>query len=196
MIQPKRPAGRKPAPKEAPDDESAPSKKDRSILKSRAEELAAEHLEDRIDENALEVLEFILASERYAIESVHIREVCPMREFTQIPGTPSFVLGLINIRGQILSVIDIRRFFDLPVKGLSDLNRVMVIQTPRMELGILADRIVGVLYVPQSDLQPALPTMTGIRSEYLRGITREGLVVLDVQKMVADPKILVNEEVE
>jgi len=195
MIQKKKPAGRKPV-KKAAAEESGLSKKAQSILKTRAEELAAEHREDRIDENALEVLEFILASERYAIESVHIREVYPMKEFTQIPGTPPFVLGLINIRGQILSVIDIRRFFDLPVKGLSDLNRVMVIDTPRMELGILADRIVGVQYVPLSELQPAVPTMTGIRSEYLRGITREGLVVLDVQKMVSDPKIVINEEVE
>ena len=195
MTPSKKTSGRGSAPKTAAD-ESVLARKAQSILKTRAEELAAEHGEDRIDENALEVLEFILANERYAIESIHIREVYPMREFTQIPGTPPFVLGLINVRGQILSVIDIRRFFDLPVKGLSDLNRVMVIETPRMELGILADRIVGVLHVPQGELQPALPTMTGIRAEYLRGITREGLVVLDVQKMVSDPKITVNEEVE
>jgi purine-binding chemotaxis protein CheW len=195
MTQTKKPSGRSPAPKAAVD-ESALHRKAQAILKTRAEELAAEHGEDRIDENALEVLEFVLASEHYAMESMHIREVYPMKEFTLIPGTPSFVLGLINIRGQILSVIDIRRFFDLPVKGLSDLNRVMVVQTPVMELGILADRIVGVRHVPLNDLQPALPTMTGIRSEYMRGITREGLVVLDVPKMTADPKLVVNEEVE
>jgi purine-binding chemotaxis protein CheW len=195
MTQAKKPSGRSPAPKAAVD-ESALSRKTQAILKTRADELAAEHGEDMIDENALEVLEFVLASEHYAMESMHIREVYPMKEFTLIPGTPSFVLGLINVRGQILSVIDIRRFFDLPVRGLSDLNRVMVVQTPDMELGILADRIVGVRHVPLSDLQPALPTMTGIRSEYMRGITREGLVVLDVPKMTADPKLVVNEEVE
>jgi purine-binding chemotaxis protein CheW len=195
MTQTKKPSGRSAAPK-TEFDESAQARKTRAILQTRAEELAAEHGEDRVDENSLEVLEFVLASEHYALESMHIREVYPMKEFTLIPGTPSFVLGLINIRGQILSVIDIRRFFDLPVKGLSDLNRVMVVQTPAMELGILADRIVGVRHVPLNDLQPALPTMTGIRSEYMRGITREGLVVLDVPKMVADPKLDINEEVE
>jgi purine-binding chemotaxis protein CheW len=195
MTQAKKAPGKNRAPGAAAD-ESALSRKSQAILKTRAEELAAEHGEDRIDENALEVLEFVLASEHYAMESLHIREVYPMKEFTLIPGTPPFVLGLINIRGQILSVIDIRRFFDLPVKGLSDLNRVMVVQTPVMELGILADRIVGVRHVPLNELQPALPTMTGIRSEYMRGITREGLVVLDVPKMVSDPKLVVNEDVE
>ena len=195
MTPTKKPAGRAPAEK-TKTDEASLSQKARSILQNRAEELATEHREEGINENAIEVLEFILADEHYAVESIYIREVYPMREFTHIPGTPPFVLGLINIRGQILSVIDIRRFFDLPVKGLSDLNRVMVIQTPKMEMGILADRIIGVRHVSQDTLQPSLPTLTGIRAEYLRGISRDGLVVLDVQKMVADPKLAVNEEVE
>jgi purine-binding chemotaxis protein CheW len=195
MTPTKKPAGRTPV-KKTEADESVLSRKTRDILQARAEELAVEHREEGIDENAIEVLEFILANEHYAVESVYIREVYPMREFTQIPGTPPFVLGLINIRGQILSVIDIRRFFDLPVKGLSDLNRVMVIETPKMEMGILADRIIGVRRVPQDTLQPSLPTLTGIRADYLRGISSDGLVVLDVQKMVSDPKLVVNEEVE
>ena len=195
MTPTKKPARRAPAEK-TKTDEAGLSQKARSILQNRAEELATEHREEGINENAIEVLEFILADEHYAVESIYIREVYPMREFTHIPGTPPFVLGLINIRGQILSVIDIRRFFDLPVKGLSDLNRVMVIQTPKMEMGILADRIIGVRHVSQDTLQHSLPTFTGIRAEYLRGISPDGLVVLDVQKMVADPKLAVNEEVE
>jgi purine-binding chemotaxis protein CheW len=195
MTPTKKPARRAPAEK-ANTDANLLSRKAQSILQNRAEELAAEHQEEGLDENAIEVLEFILANEHYAMETIHIREVYPMREFAQIPGTPPFVLGLINIRGQILSVVDIRRFFDLPVKGLSDLNRVMVIETPKMEMGVLADRIIGVRHVSQEALQPSLPTLTGIRAEYLRGISRDGLVVLDVLKMVADPKIVVNEEVE
>jgi len=196
MTPTKKPARRAPVGKKTKTAETVLSQKAQSILRNRAEELATEHREEEIDENAIEVLEFILANEHYAVETIYIREVYPMREFTQIPGTPPFVLGLINIRGQILSVIDIRRFFDLPVKGLSDLNRVMVIQTPKMEMGVLADRIIGVRRVSQDTLQPSLPTLMGIRAEYLRGISCDGLVVLDVQKMVADPKLAVNEEVE
>jgi purine-binding chemotaxis protein CheW len=176
--------------------EARHSKKNLEILKTRAKELAEEHHEETVGENAVEVLEFLLASERYAVETGYIREVYPMREYTSIPGTPTFVLGLVNIRGQVLSVIDIRRFFDLPVKGLSDLNRVIVIATPKMEMGILADRIVGVHHIPQVEIQPSLPTLTGIRAEYLRGITKDGLVVLDVSKMFKDSKLIVNEEVE
>ena len=168
-------------------------KKTNDILKARAKELAHDQQEDFVAENVMEVLEFILANERYAVESIFIREVYPMKEFTPIPGLPEFVLGLINIRGQILSVIDIRRFFDLPMKGLSDLNRVIVIHTRKMEMGILADRIVGVHYVPIDVIQPSLPTLSGIRSEYLKGITGDGLVILDVQKMLSDKKLSIND---
>jgi purine-binding chemotaxis protein CheW len=172
------------------------ARKRTDILKSRADELAVELNEQEAVGNLIEVLEFILASEHYGIETNMISEVYPMKEYTPVPGTPDFVMGLINIRGRIVSVNDIRRFFDLPVKGLSDLNRVIVVQTPRMELGILADRIVGVRTVQADALQTSLPTLTGIRAEYLRGIALDGLIVLDVEKMVMDTQLVVNEEVE
>lgn len=172
------------------------ARKRTDILKSRAEELAVELAGQEDTGNVIEVLEFVLASEHYGIETNLIGEVYPMREYTPVPGTPDFVMGLINIRGRIVSVNDIRRFFDLPVKGLSDLNRVIVVQTARMELGILADRIVGVRTVQTDTLQTSLPTLTGIRAEYLRGIALDGLVVLDVEKMVMDTRLIVNDEVE
>jgi purine-binding chemotaxis protein CheW len=192
-----------PAAKQAgparPDGPSAPepgNRKSAEILRSRAEELAVELTEGESGGNLIEVLEFILASEHYGIETNLIGEVYPMKEYTPVPGAPDFVMGLINIRGRIVSVNDIRRFFDLPIKGLSDLNRVIVVQTPRMELGILADRIVGVRSVRADALQTSLPTLTGLRAEYLRGIALDGLIVLDVEKMVSDTKLIVNEEVE
>jgi purine-binding chemotaxis protein CheW len=119
-----------------------------------------------------------------------------MKDFTTIPGTPPFVLGIINLRGKILSVIDIRKFFDLPVKGLSNLNRVLVVKTPEMELGILSDFILGVRVIPKRSIHPALPTLTGIRAKYLHGVTDEGLVLLDVLKILCDPEIIVHDDID
>jgi len=113
-----------------------------------------------------------------------------------VPCTPPFVLGIINVRGQVMSVVDIRRFFELPIKGLTDLNRVVIVQSNRMEMGILADRIVGVRPVPLSSIQPTLPTLTGVRNDYLRGVTNDRSVILDVEKMLNDRRFYVNEEVE
>ena len=168
----------------------------KKILRARAQALARELQRSEEAEGYLEVVEFLLAQERYGIESCHVREVYPLRELTRLPCTPPFVLGIISLRGQILPVIDIKKFFDLPEKGLTDLNKVIVVRTDEIVLGILADLIVGLRSISLADLQPSLPTLTGIRAEYLRGVTRDRLAVLDVRKILSDQNIFVHEEVE
>ena len=97
------------------------------------------------------------------------------------------------MRGKALSVIDLKKFFDLPEKGLGDLNKVIVLSSAAMEFGVLADVIVGIKKIRLSDLQPSLPTLTGIRKDYLKGVTGDRLVVLDAGKILSDKKIVVNE---
>ena len=143
------------------------------------------------DEAYLEVVEFMLAHERYALELTHIREVYPLNDLTPLPGTPDFVLGIVNVRGQILSIIDIKRFFELPEKGLSNLNQVIILQSDDMEFGILADEILGTKSIPASAVQTSLPTLTGIRAEYLKGVTGERVVILDGEKILSDDEMVV-----
>lgn len=140
-----------------------------------------------------EVLEFILAQEHYAIESAWVREVVPLRELTPLPGLPAFVLGIIHLRGQIVSVLDLKKFFELPDKGLSDLDKALILSDGAMQFAILADRIVGVRRLLLADLQPPLTTLTGIRADYLLGVTRQRQVVLDGRKLLTDPAIVVSE---
>jgi purine-binding chemotaxis protein CheW len=168
---------------------------ERKILHARAQALAREPDREKGEEASLEVLEFLLASETYGIEMSCVRETLPLKDLTPVPCTPPFVLGLIGVRGQILSVIDIRKFFDLPEKGLTDLNRVIIVHDERMEFGILADAVIGVRTVPLAGLLPSLPTLTGVREEYLRGVTKERLVVLDGRKLLNDERLVVHEEI-
>jgi len=168
----------------------------RRILKDRAKVLARRAEEKTPAEKQYEVLEFLLAYERYAIETCYVREVYPLKDLTPVPCSPKFVLGVINVRGQILSVIDIKKFFDLPDKGLTDLNKVIIVNCDSMQLGVLADVILGVREIADEDIQPSLPTLTGIRAEYLLGVNKDRLVVLDVRKILSDPTILVAEEVK
>jgi purine-binding chemotaxis protein CheW len=166
---------------------------EKDLLKARALALAREPAREQPGES-LELLEFLLASESYAIEMSWVRETLPLKDLTGVPCTPPFVLGLINVRGRIVSVVDIKRFFELPEKGLSDLNKVIVVHGKGMEFGILADAISGVRRIPLAELQPSLPTLTGVREEYLKGVTGERLVVLDGEKLLADTKIVVHED--
>lgn len=166
----------------------------RKLLKARAVALAKKPEKKEADEY-IEVVEFLLASERYGIQSAYIREVYPLKELTPVPCTPKFVAGIINVRGRIISVIDIKIFFELPEKGITDLNKVIIIHNSVMEFGILADAVLGAKQIPLQDIQPSLPTLKGIRAEYLKGVTKEMLVVLDAEKILSDKKIIVNEEV-
>ena len=175
----------------------APSAEDtQRILKDRAQVLAHEPAQAEAADARIEVLEFILADERYAVASEYVREVCPLEELTPLPCTPSFVLGIINLRGEILSVIDIKKFFDLPEKGLTNLNKVIVLESENMVFGILADEISGVRHILRTDIQPSLPTLTGIREDYLQGVTAERMVVLDAEKLLSDENIIVQEQVD
>ena len=167
----------------------------RELLKKRAVELAQQTGEEEAGAT-LEVLEFLLSYETYAIEISWVAEAYPLRELTPLPGTPLFVLGIINVRGRILSVIDIRVFFDLPQKGLTNLNKVIILQDGEMEFGILVDEIIGTRSIPLAELQPPLPTLTGIREEYLKGVTRERTAVLDGEKLLTDSKLVVNDASE
>jgi purine-binding chemotaxis protein CheW len=164
------------------------------VLRARANALAAEPKEAQGGGEFIEVVAFLLAQESYAIESSFVREVYPLKELTSLPGTPPFVLGVTSVRGQTLSVIDFKKFFDLPEKGLTDLNKLIIVSADGMEFGILADAILGVRSVPLAEIQPPLPSLTGIRADYLKGVTEDRLVVLDAAKVLSDKRIVVQEE--
>jgi purine-binding chemotaxis protein CheW len=169
-------------------------KESRSILKERARALAREAESAATAKDCLDVIEFRLASETYAIEYAFVREVLPLKDITPLPGTPSFILGIVNLRGQILSIVDLRSFFNLPARGLGDLNKVIVIRDDRMEFGILADDILGIKAIPRIGIQPPIPTLTGIGADYLRGITGSGTIILDGNAILRDGRIVVPEE--
>lgn len=166
------------------------------VLRARAQALARQPGQAEAAGEHLEVVEFVLAYENYAVETRYVREVCPLENLTPLPCTPAFVLGVVNLRGEILSVLDLKKFFELPEKGLTDLNKVIVLESGGMLFGILADAVVGVRHVPAAGIQPSLPTLTGVREAYLKGVSAERTVILDAEKLLADGKIIVQEQVE
>jgi purine-binding chemotaxis protein CheW len=165
------------------------------IFKARAEILAREPLGDDAQDERIEIVEFLLADERYALESAYIRGVYALDSLTPLPCTPAFVAGIINLRGRIIAVIDLRTFFDLPRNGLSDTCQVIVLSDNSMEFGILANAIITARMISRTTLQPALPTLTGVRADYLLGITQDRLAVLDGGRILAERRIVVHEEV-
>ena len=166
-----------------------------SLLKIRAAALAAEPEIKQKTSAKTEVIEFTLSTESYGIESAFVREVYPLKDFTSLPGVPLFILGIINIRGQIFPIVDLKKFFNLPAKGLGELNKVIILHDEEMEFGILADEVNGTKEIYQEDVLPVPSSITGISEKYLKGITKERLILLSAENLLADKNIIVNEEV-
>lgn len=141
-----------------------------------------------------QVVVFRLAHETYAVEAQWVLEVYPLRELTTLPGLPPTVAGIINLRGRILAVVNLKEFFHLPGEGLTDLNKVLVLSSGPMEFGILADEVSGIRPMQAAELQPTPPTFTGARAAYLKGTLPNRLIVLDAGKLLADPALIVQEE--
>ena len=163
----------------------------KKILKARAMALAESSGKSGEDEAYLEVVEFFIADEKYAIELNHIQEVYPIKYITPLPCTPPFVVGIINLRGQIFSIIDLKKFYNLPQKETSNCNLAIILHCNEMEFGILADALFGVTSIPIKTVQTSLSMLTDISVEHLKGITQERVIILDGERILSDEKLIV-----
>lgn len=144
----------------------------------------------------LDVLEFTIAGERYAAEARYLREVHRPRELARLPCVPAFVAGIVNVRGRLLTVIDIRKYFGLADRDLPDPAAVVVAAGPDLELGLVADSIEGLRTLGEAELMPAAAGGEIIPRRCLRGITADGWVVLDLAALLSDPGLVVHDEID
>lgn len=166
----------------------------RALLIQRAVSLALKKDDETVLEEQREIIVFRVGAETYGIETSFVREVYPLREFTALPGIPSFVLGIMNVRGQIVSIIDLRKFFGLPQKGLGELNKVIILSSDRLEFGILADVVEGTRSVAWKDVLEVPPGTIDVGEQYLKGMTEDHVVLLDAESIVNDKQLIVDQE--
>jgi purine-binding chemotaxis protein CheW len=164
------------------------------LLAERARRLARpaprqDHLERR-----LMLLDFPLGGERYAVEAHRVREVVPTVNMTPLPAAPPFVLGIVPVRGLIWSVMDLRLYFGIPRRGLSDQPRAILVEAGSLRWGILAEG--DLRLVPLGNLRPPPDVTEKIPRSFIRGVTDDLAVVLDLEALAHDPRMIVQEDVE
>ncbi|MDO9324943.1 MAG: chemotaxis protein CheW [Methanoregula sp.] len=140
----------------------------------------------------IEVLKFRLAYQEYAIGMKYVREVVLTGGITPVPGTPEYISGICAIRGEIISLVDLRALFSISGRGLTDLNRVIVVTDGTMTFGILADYITGIATIPASMPAAPAPNPSTGAVPYQLGVA-EGIVVLDGAALLSDPRMLIDE---
>ncbi|PYP83490.1 MAG: hypothetical protein DMF61_22985 [Blastocatellia bacterium AA13] len=101
-----------------------------------------------------------------------------------------------NVRGRIVCAIDLDLLLDLPAAESNDRSAVVVLNGAGIETGVLIDAILGVRSIPEGEIRQSLSTLNGIQAEYLKGVTRDNVAVLDVLTILSDPRIRVHEEVD
>jgi len=166
------------------------------IWARRAYELAEETLAPATGQT-VDLLVFWLGNERYGLGVSNVREIYPLEQLTAVPRTPSFVAGVFSARGRIISVIDLRAFLGLPTTGLSDQTKIIVVSNTdqTLEMGILADEVSDVVTVFKDNIEPPLITQASVPSEHLQGITADMLVVLNLNALLGDQRLIVQEEI-
>lgn len=139
--------------------------------------------------NDMKVIVFQLVDKEYVIPVSQVQSIEKIMHITRVPKTPSFVKGVINLRGVITPIIDLRERFDLQANTLDDRSRMIMIKLDDMEVGLIVDAANDVLDIPFSAIEPQPDVVGSIESEFIAGIAkldRRLLVLLQLEK-VLDP---------
>ena len=164
-------------------------------MKERAKAIAKEENGDDGPKNLINVVEFMIDREKYAIPSIYIKEICPAKEITPLPCTPDFMAGLINMRRHIVSVIDLKAFFGFPKKISYKDKNIIILEANKIEAGIIADTILQARTIFENKINISPSPLKGIKTEYIKSVIEGLLIVLDIEKILSDEKIIINEEV-
>jgi len=120
-------------------------------------------------EEALQLVVFLLAREWYGVEITKVREVTKVGKITYLPSCPEHIAGIVNLRGYILSVTDLKPILGLPHEELTEKARIIAVESGIFETGFLVDEVVESIEVPLSKIEPVLLTLPAERAKYLGG---------------------------
>jgi purine-binding chemotaxis protein CheW len=141
-------------------------------------------------------LRFELDGEFYGLDILKIMEINGMMEITSVPQTPQFMKGLINLRGKVIPVIDLRLKFGLPEEAYSERTSIIVIEFKTVngttQMGIVVDRVSEVITINQADIVPAPEFGSKLKSEYIKGMAKtktQVLIILDIDLILTDEEL-------
>jgi purine-binding chemotaxis protein CheW len=170
-----------------------------AILESRAKKLAQLPENEKDAEDIFHALSFMIGEERYAVDIQRVREVHPLTRLSRVPCTPDFVIGAVNIRGYIYSVVDIVRFMGLSSSELPESVYILLVQgnityeQEPVETCIIAHNVPQVVSIALNDIQPPSTTISGEAQMYVRGVLDDMTIILDLERILDDPKLVVDE---
>ena len=161
------------------------------ILEERARRLALPLTAG--EEKSLQVVSFSIGAEKFIIESQYVQEINKLHDYTPVPDTPNFIVGVTNIRGTVLALVDIAKFFTMPSRGITDLTRVIVLGQQQFEFGLLAATAHDALAIEPSDILEVPDGISASTKKYLKGVTAIASLFLDGQLLLSDERLILDQ---
>ena len=145
--------------------------------------------ESSAEDEIFQRVTFQLENETYGINVMQVQEILRYSEIAAVPGAPDYVLGIINLRGNVVTVIDTRSRFGLMPSDITDNSRIVIIEAEKQVIGILVDSVAEVVYLKKSEMEPAPNVGTEESSQFIQGVTNreDGLLILvDLNKLLRE----------
>ena len=144
---------------------------------------------EQSNDEVLQWVTFQLEEETYGINVMQVREVLRYTEIAPVPGAPDYVLGIINLRGNVVTVIDTRSRFGLMEGEITDNTRIIVIESEHQVIGILVDSVAEVVYLRSSEIDTTPSVGTDESAKFIQGVSNcdvKLLILVDLNKLLTD----------
>ena len=144
---------------------------------------------DLCTEPVMRLVTFRLHQESYGVDVMRVHEVLRVREIAPVPGAPSYVLGIVNLRGNVVTVIDTRARFGLPSTEIGESNRIVIIESDKQVLGMMVDGVAEVVEVPASKIDPTPGVGHEGSSRYIQGVVVQGdelLIIINIKLLLSE----------
>ena len=135
----------------------------------------------------LQLVSFNIGSEEFGVDILKVQEINRMVEITRVPQAPNYVEGVINLRGKVIPIVDLRKRFNLEVKEYDRNTRIVVVDISGNIMGMVVDSVSEVLRLPSNTIEPPPEIVASVNSEYIKGVAKledRLLIFLDLSKVI------------
>ncbi len=149
--------------------------------------------DSEIKDKEIQLVVFQLGNEEYGVDVSQVKEIIRMQKITKVPRSPEFVEGVINLRGQLITVIDLRKRFNIAARDISDNTRIVVAEVKNNPVGMIVDSVSAVLRIPEKDIDPTPSAIaTEIDADFLKGVGKVGerlIILLDLARVLTEGEV-------
>lgn len=161
----------------------------KTLAENRAAETGTQNSEVSDNADLDQIVSFHLGNEEYGLDIMRVQEIILVGDITQMPQVPDYVRGMINLRGHVIPVVDLRTRFDLPPCERSEEQRIIVVNLGSRTIGIVVDAVNQVLRMTPDQIEPAPAGITGLNHNFLTGllkIEKQLIILLDIDQLFAE----------